>query len=71
MKGREKEAVLLRIYVRESELLQGKSLYAAIVEEARKRGLACATVLRGIEGSASEMSTRGRPTVNIRRNFRW
>ncbi len=48
--GREKEAVLLRIYVREKEQRQGKPLYVAIVEEARNRGLAGATVLRGIEG---------------------
>ncbi len=48
--GREKEAVLLRIYVREKEQRQGMPLYVAIVEEARKRGLAGATVLRGIEG---------------------
>ncbi len=46
----EKEAVLLRIYVREKDQWQGKALYVAVVEEARNRGLAGATVLRGIEG---------------------
>lgn len=45
-----KEAVILRIYVGEAEEWQGKPLHSAIVEEARKRGLAGATVLRGIEG---------------------
>jgi PII-like signaling protein len=46
----EKEAMLLRIYARESERWQGKPLHLAIVEEARNRGLAGATVYRGIEG---------------------
>jgi PII-like signaling protein len=51
MSGNEKEAVLLRIYVRESEQWEGKPLHVAIVEEARNRGLAGATVFRGIEGT--------------------
>ncbi len=46
----EKEAIVVRIYVSEAERWQGKPLHTAIVEEARKRGLAGATVLRGIEG---------------------
>jgi PII-like signaling protein len=50
MSNSEKEAVLLRIYVRESSQAQGKPLYSAIVEAARDSGLAGATVLRGIEG---------------------
>ena len=41
---------LLRIYVGESDTWHGKPLYQAIVERARKDGLAGATVLRGIEG---------------------
>lgn len=50
MSDSDTEAVLLRMYIRESEQWQGKPLYSAIVEEARTRGLAGATVLRGIEG---------------------
>lgn len=46
----EREAILLRIYVRESEEWQGGPLYKAIVEEAQRQGLAGATVLRAIEG---------------------
>ena len=45
-----KEGSLLRIYVGESDKHLGKPLYEWIVLEARKRGLAGATVLRGIEG---------------------
>jgi PII-like signaling protein len=50
MSDSKNEAVLLRIYVKESAQAQGKPLYSAIVEEARNQGLAGATVLRGIEG---------------------
>jgi len=44
------EALLLRIFVGESDSWQHKSLHSAIVEEARQQGLAGATVLRGMEG---------------------
>ncbi len=42
--------LLVRIYIGESDRWHGKPLYHAIVEELRGRGLAGATVLRGIEG---------------------
>ena len=42
-----REARLLRIFVGESDKYQGRPLYEAIVESARKRHLAGATVLRG------------------------
>ena len=41
---------VLRIYTGEEDSWQGKSLHSALIEEARTRGLAGATVLRGIEG---------------------
>jgi uncharacterized protein len=44
------EAELLRIFIGESDHYQGRPLYEAIVLEARKRGMAGATVLRGIMG---------------------
>ena len=44
------EAELLRIFIGESDKHHGRPLYEAIVEEARKRGLAGATVLRGTIG---------------------
>lgn len=40
----------VRIYIGESDQWRGETLYAAIVREARKRGLAGATVARGIMG---------------------
>ena len=42
--------LLLRIYLGEGDGRHGKPLYQAIVERMRERGLAGATVLRGIEG---------------------
>ncbi len=47
------DAVLLRIFVKENDTLEGKPLHTAIVEEARKQGLAGATVLRGVAGFGS------------------
>jgi PII-like signaling protein len=40
----------VRIYIGESDQWHGTSLYIAIVQEARRRGLAGATVARGIMG---------------------
>src|SRR5436309_16140675 len=44
------EGKLLRIFVGEADRWHGKPLYEAIVLEARKRGLAGATVIKGIMG---------------------
>jgi uncharacterized protein len=44
------QAMLVRVYIGESDQWQGKPLYQAIVERLRERGLAGATVLRAIEG---------------------
>jgi PII-like signaling protein len=41
---------LLRIFIGESDRWHGKPLYEAIVRSARERGIAGATVLRGLEG---------------------
>ena len=44
------EAVLLRIFIGESDRFEHRPLYEAIVIKARERGLAGATVLRGPMG---------------------
>lgn len=44
------EAELLRIFIGESDKVGGRPLYEVIVEEARRRGMAGATVLRGSLG---------------------
>jgi PII-like signaling protein len=50
----EGEGKLLRIFVGESDRWHGKPLYQAIVERARKEGLAGATAIRGIEGFGAD-----------------
>jgi len=44
------EAKLLRVFIGESDKFEGRPLYQAIVEKARERELAGATVLRGYLG---------------------
>lgn len=44
------EAELLRVFIGESDRHEGRPLYEAIVLAARKRGMAGATVLRGLMG---------------------
>jgi PII-like signaling protein len=44
------EGKLLRIFIGESDRWEGKPLYEAIVQLARKEGLAGATVVKGFEG---------------------
>ncbi|HXH63301.1 MAG TPA: DUF190 domain-containing protein [Gemmatimonadales bacterium] len=44
------ERTLMRIFIGESDKHQGKPLYEALIELFRKRGLAGATVLRGVAG---------------------
>lgn len=45
-----KNGKLLRIFIGESDRHEGMPLYEWIVRKARERGLAGATVLRGLEG---------------------
>jgi len=48
------EAELLRVFIGESDKWRGKPLYEAIVHLARRRGLAGATVLRGVMGFGAD-----------------
>jgi uncharacterized protein len=48
------EAELLRIFIGESDRYHGRPLYEVIVLEARKRGMAGATVLRGVMGFGAD-----------------
>jgi PII-like signaling protein len=50
------KAKLLRIFSGDSDRVYGKCLYEAIVEEARKAGMAGATVYRGIESFGASHS---------------
>lgn len=44
------EAYLLRIFIGESDKMDGRPLYEWLVNQAKSRGLAGATVLRGMMG---------------------
>ena len=48
------EAELLRIFIGESDRYEGKPLYEAIVHLARQKGIAGATVLRGLMGFGAD-----------------
>lgn len=44
------ERTLMRIFIGESDKHRGKPLYASLLEHMRQKGLAGATVLRGVAG---------------------
>ncbi|MFW6082187.1 MAG: DUF190 domain-containing protein [Desulfosalsimonas sp.] len=44
------ESMLLRIFIGETDKFENRPLYKVIVEEARRKGMAGATVLRGMLG---------------------
>ena len=50
MRTIEGEQVLMRIFIGESDMAEGKVLYMALLELFKRKGLAGATVLRGIAG---------------------
>jgi PII-like signaling protein len=50
--------LLARIYIGESDTWHGRPLYEAIVQLLRERGLAGATVIRGIEGFGAKQHLR-------------
>ena len=50
----EGEAELLRVFIGESDKRHGRPLYEVIVEEARKRGMAGATVFKGVLGFGAD-----------------
>lgn len=53
------ERTLMRIFIGENDKYQGKPLYEAVLNRFRERGLAGATVLRGVAGfgASSKMHT--------------
>jgi len=53
------ERTLMRVFIGESDKYHGKPLYEVLLERFRKKGLAGATVLRGVAGfgASSRMHT--------------
>jgi PII-like signaling protein len=54
----EKDAVLVRIFMKEADEWKGRPLHTVIIEEAHKQGLAGATVLHAISGFGSSNEPR-------------
>ena len=50
--------LLARVYIGESDTWQGRPLYEAIVNLLRERGVAGATVIRGVEGFGAKQHLR-------------
>jgi PII-like signaling protein len=59
------QAVLLRIFIGESDKLGHLPLYEAIVKQARKDGLAGATVLKGVLGYGATARIRTTKLLDI------
>lgn len=55
-----KKITFLKVYTGEDVMLDDKPLYKAIIEEARRLGLAGGTVIKGIEGYATKLRGIGR-----------
>jgi uncharacterized protein len=60
-----RQSVLLRIFIGESDRWHGKSLYSALVEEAKAEGLAGATVVQGIMGYGAHSRIHSARLVDI------
>ena len=52
------ERTLMRIFIGESDKYQGRPLYEVLLERFRAKGLAGATVLRGVAGVGASSRTR-------------
>ncbi len=61
----ERPALRLRVLIGESDHHGGQPLYTAIVEAARRAGLAGATVLKGIEGYGSHAVVHAARIVDL------
>ncbi len=65
----EGEGVLLRIFIGDSDRHEGIPLYEAIVQRARAKGLAGATVFRGFEGFGAHSLVHTSRIVHLAENL--
>ena len=68
MDGLPWEAELMRVYLGERDSWGQKSLYQVIVDEARRRGMAGVTVIRGIVGFGASSLAREEAPLSISAN---
>ena len=62
-------AALVRIYIGESDTWNGRPLYEEIIHLLRERGLAGATVLRGIEGFGAKQHVHTSRILSLSRDL--
>src|ERR1043166_5026191 len=59
------ERTLMRIFIGESDKYHGKPLYEALVERLRRRGMAGATVLRGVAGFGASSTVHSEKILRL------
>lgn len=69
MELREQRGILLRIYIREDDRIEGKLLYKKILELAMEREIAGVTVFRAIMGYGSSKKIRTLSFADISSNL--
>ncbi len=69
MELREQRGILLRIYIREDDRIEGKLLYKKILELAMERGIAGVTVFRAIMGYGPSKKIRTLSFADISSNL--
>jgi PII-like signaling protein len=65
----EGEGTLARIFIGEADRWEGQPLYEAIVQRARDKGLAGATVLRGFEGFGAHSQVHSARLLRLAENL--
>ena len=63
------ERTLMRIFIGESDVADGKSLHMALLELFKKHGLAGATVLRGIAGYGARSHIHSAHLIELSRDL--
>lgn len=71
MDGETRTALVLRIFVRESDRVGQRTLWEEILERARRANLAGTMVLRGIAGFGAHSRVHTRKILRLSQTCRW
>lgn len=63
------ERTLMRIFIGESDKFDGRPLHEALLDRLRQRGLAGATVLRGVAGFGASARVHGQDLLRFSRDL--
>ena len=63
------ERTLMRIFIGESDKFDGRPLHEALLDRLRRRGLAGATVLRGVAGFGASARVHGQDLLRFSRDL--